>query len=76
MSRLFLCLSMCLVGMSSAAFSADTDRDRDRDSYSDLDEINSNSDPLSDNSIPAKGLQIWLLKAAKDKMEKDSTNQR
>ena len=27
MSRLFLYLSMCLIGMSSAAFSADTDRD-------------------------------------------------
>lgn len=27
MARRFLCLSMCLIGMSSAAFSADTDRD-------------------------------------------------
>ena len=27
MTRLFLYLSMCLIGMSSAAFSADTDRD-------------------------------------------------
>lgn len=27
MTRLFLCLSIFLIGMSSAAFSADTDRD-------------------------------------------------
>ena len=48
--------------------------DTDGDGYSDLDEVNSNSDPLDANSIPLKGLPIWLLKAAKDKMEQDSTN--
>ena len=48
--------------------------DTDGDGYSDLDELNSNSDPLDANSIPSKGLPIWLLKAAKDKMEQDATN--
>ena len=48
--------------------------DTDGDGYSDLDEVNSNSDPLDANSIPRKGLPIWLLKAAKDKMEQDTTN--
>ena len=48
--------------------------DTDGDGYSDLDEVNSNSDPLDANSIPRKGLPIWLLKAAKDKMEQDATN--
>ena len=48
--------------------------DTDGDGYSDLDEVNSNSDPLDANSIPTKGLPIWLLKAAKDKMEQDATN--
>jgi hypothetical protein len=48
--------------------------DTDGDGYSDLDEVNSNSDPLDANSIPSKGLPIWLLKAAKGKMEKDATN--
>ena len=48
--------------------------DTDGDGYSDLDEVNSNSDPLDANSIPSRGLPIWLLKAAKDKMEQDATN--
>ena len=48
--------------------------DTDGDGYSDLDEVNSNSDPLDANSIPTRGLPIWLLKAAKDKMEQDATN--
>ena len=48
--------------------------DTDGDGYADLDEVNSNSDPLEANSIPPKGLPIWLLKAAKDKMEQDATN--
>ena len=48
--------------------------DTDGDGYSDLDEVNSNSDPLAANSAPTKGLPIWLLKAAKDKMEQDATN--
>jgi hypothetical protein len=48
--------------------------DTDGDGYSDLDEVNSNSDPLDANSAPTKGLPIWLLKAAKDKMEQDATN--
>lgn len=48
--------------------------DTDGDGYSDLDEVNSNSDPLDANSIPRKGLPIWLLKAAKDKMEQRATN--
>ena len=48
--------------------------DTDGDGYSDLDERNSNTDPLDANSIPRKGLPIWLLKAAKDKMEQDATN--
>ena len=48
--------------------------DTDGDGYSDLDEVNSNSDPLDANSIPNRGLPIWLLKAAKDKMEQDATN--
>jgi hypothetical protein len=48
--------------------------DTDGDGYSDLDEVNSNSDPLDANSIPRKGLPIWLLKAAKDKMEQDAAN--
>ena len=44
------------------------------DDYSDLDEINSNSDLLGANSIRSKGLPIWLIKAAKDKMEQDASN--
>jgi hypothetical protein len=48
--------------------------DTDGDGYSDLDEVNSNSDPLDANSIPSKGLPIWLLKAAKGKMEQDAAN--
>ena len=48
--------------------------DTDGDGYSDLDEVNSNTDPLSANSVPTRGLPIWLLKAAKDKMEQDATN--
>ena len=53
--------------------------DTDGDGYSDLDEVNSNSDPLDANSAPRKGLPIWLIKAAKDKvvpilMEQDATN--
>ena len=48
--------------------------DTDGDGYSDLDEVNSNTAPLDANSIPSKGLPIWLLKAAKDKMEQDTTN--
>ena len=48
--------------------------DTDGDGYSDLDERNSNTDPLDANSIPRKGLPIWLLKAAKDKIEQDTTN--
>lgn len=48
--------------------------DTDGDGYSDLDERNSNTDPLSANSIPRKGLPIWLIKAAKDKVEQDATN--
>ena len=48
--------------------------DTDGDGYSDLDEVNSNTDPLDANSIPGKGLPIWLIKAAKDKMEQDATN--
>ena len=55
-------------------FTEPLNSDKDCDGYSDLDEINSNSDPLDANSIPLKGLPIWLLKAAKDKMEQDSTN--
>ena len=48
--------------------------DSDSYGYSDLEEINSNSDPLDANSAPTRGLPIWLLKAAKDKMEQDTTN--
>ena len=48
--------------------------DTDGDGFSDSDEVNSNTDPLDANSIPRKGLPIWLLKAAKDKMEQDATN--
>ena len=48
--------------------------DTDGDGFSDGDEVNSNTDPLDANSIPRKGLPIWLLKAAKDKMEQDATN--
>ena len=48
--------------------------DTDDDGFSDGDEVNSNTDPLDANSIPRKGLPIWLLKAAKDKMEQDATN--
>jgi hypothetical protein len=48
--------------------------DTDGDGYSDLDEVNSNSDPLDANSAPTRGLPIWLIKAAKDKMEQDTTN--
>tara|TARA_B110000967_G_scaffold175391_1_gene188114 strand:+ start:500 stop:868 length:369 start_codon:yes stop_codon:yes gene_type:complete len=48
--------------------------DTDGDGYSDLDEVNSNSDPLDANSAPTRGLPIWLLKAAKDKMEQGATN--
>ena len=48
--------------------------DTDGDGYSDLDERNLNTDPLDANSVPTRGLPIWLLKAAKDKMEQDTTN--
>ena len=48
--------------------------DTDGDGYSDLDEVNSNTDPLDANSAPTRGLPIWLIKAAKDKMEQDATN--
>ena len=48
--------------------------DTDDDGFSDGDEVNSNTDPLDANSIPRKGLPIWLIKAAKDKMEQDTTN--
>ena len=48
--------------------------DTDGDGYSDLVEVNLNSDPLDANSIPRKGLPIWLIKAAKDKVEQDATN--
>tara|TARA_B100000780_G_scaffold67501_1_gene44621 strand:- start:132 stop:401 length:270 start_codon:yes stop_codon:yes gene_type:complete len=62
------CDSICL----DAGMIADTDDDGD--GYSDLDEVNSNSDLLDANSIPSKGLPIWLIKAAKNKMEQDATN--
>ena len=72
-----------ILGLSSLSLAVDTDSDGiedssdlddDSDGYSDGDEVNLNSDPLDANSIPIKGLPIWLLKATKDKMEQDATN--
>ena len=50
------------------------DADDDNDGYTDTEETAAGTDPVSANSIPPKGLPIWLLKAAKDKMEQDATN--
>ena len=48
--------------------------DTDGDGFSDGDEVNLNSDPLDANSVRTRDLPIWLLKAAKDKVEQDATN--
>jgi subtilisin-like proprotein convertase family protein len=50
------------------------DSDDDGDGYTDTEETAAGTDPLSANSTPRSGLPIWLLKAAKDKMEQDATN--
>jgi hypothetical protein len=50
------------------------DTDDDNDGYTDTEETAAGTDPLSANSVPTRGLPIWLLKAAKDKMEQDATN--
>jgi hypothetical protein len=49
-------------------------KDTDSDGYTDTEETAAGTDPLDANSIPSKGLPIWLIKAAKDKMEQDTTN--
>ncbi|MDG1315663.1 MAG: DUF5011 domain-containing protein [Flavobacteriaceae bacterium] len=50
------------------------DADDDNDGYTDTEETAAGTDPLDANSIPSKGLPIWLIKAAKDKMEQEATN--
>ncbi|MDA8646188.1 DUF5011 domain-containing protein [Porticoccaceae bacterium] len=50
------------------------DTDNDNDGYTDTEETAAGTDPLSANSIPRKRLPIWLIKAAKDKLEQDFTN--
>ena len=50
------------------------DTDDDNDGYTDTEETAAGTDPLSANSTPRSGLPIWLLKAAKDKMEQDAAN--
>lgn len=65
MKSFLLCLVMCLIGMSSAAFSADTDGD----GYSDDHELDWGSDPLDANSVPIGGLSLTLIKAFLDKQK-------
>ena len=65
MKSLLLCLVMCLIGMSSAAFSADTDGD----GYSDDHELDWGSDPLDANSVPMDGSSLTLIKAFLDKQK-------
>ena len=50
------------------------DTDDDDDGYTDTEETTAGTDPLSANSVPTSGLAIWLIKAAKDKLEQDATN--
>ena len=70
MKRLLLCLLICLIGMSSGAFSADTDGD----GYSDDHELDWGSDPLDASSVPMGGLSLTLIKAFLDKQKQSEVS--